>query len=46
MTSDEYAAYETVIATTFSAVVSEAPTGPGRRPLLPERRPAPGLTRL
>jgi IS1 family transposase len=44
MTSDEYAAYETVIATAFSEVVLEAPTGPGRRPLLPERRPAPGLT--
>jgi hypothetical protein len=44
MTSDEYAAYETVIATTFSEVVLETPTGPGRRPLLPARRPAPGLT--
>lgn len=44
MTSDEYAAYETVIATTFSEVVLERPTGPGRRPLLPEREPAPGLT--
>jgi hypothetical protein len=44
MTSDEYAAYETVIATTFSQVVLETPTGPGRRPLSPERRPAPGLT--
>jgi hypothetical protein len=44
MTSDEYAAYETVIATTFSEVVVGTPTGPGRRPLLPERRPDPGLT--
>jgi hypothetical protein len=44
MTSDEYAAYETVIAATFSEVVLETPTGPGRRPLLPEREPAPGLT--
>ena len=44
MTSDEYAAYETVIATTFSEVVPPAPAGPGRRPLLPERRPDPGLT--
>ena len=43
MTSDDYAAYETVIATTFSEVVPQAPTGPGRRPLLPERRPDPGL---
>jgi hypothetical protein len=44
MTSDEYAAYETVIATTFSEVVPQAPSGPGRRPLLPERRPDPKLT--
>jgi len=44
MTSDEYAAYETVIATTFSEVVLETPTGPGRRPVLPERRLTPGLT--
>jgi IS1 family transposase len=44
MTSDDYAAYETVIATTFSEVVPPAPAGPGRRPLLPERRPDPDLT--
>ena len=44
MTSDEYAAYETVIATTFSEVVPQAPAGPGRRPLWPERRPDPKLT--
>jgi IS1 family transposase len=44
MTSDEYPAYETVIATTFSEVVPPAPAGPGRRPLLPERRPDPDLT--
>src|SRR3954454_20495083 len=43
MTSDEYAVYEPVIATTFSEVVPQAPSGPGRRPLLPERRPDPGL---
>jgi hypothetical protein len=43
MTSDEYAAYETVIATTFSEVVPQASAGPGRRPLMPERRPAAGL---
>ena len=43
MTSDEYAVYETVIATTFSEVVDETPTGPCRRPILPEREPAPGL---
>jgi len=44
MTSDEYATYETAIAATFSEVVLETPTGPGRRPILPEREPAPGLT--
>jgi hypothetical protein len=44
MTSDEYAASETVIATTFSEVVHETPKGPGGRPILPERQPAPGLT--
>lgn len=44
MTSDEYATYETVIATTFSEVIPPAPAGPGRRPLWPKRRPDPGLT--
>src|SRR3954465_4264310 len=43
MTSDEYAVSEPVIATAFSEVVPQAPVGPGRRPLLPERRPDPGL---
>jgi hypothetical protein len=43
-TSDEYAPYEAVIATAFSAVVPSGPTGPGRRRLLPERRLDPGLT--
>ena len=43
-TSDEYAPYETVIATAFSEVVPSESTGPGRRPLLPERRLDPGLT--
>jgi IS1 family transposase len=46
MTSDEYAVYETVIATAFSQPV-EAPqetAGPGRRPLLPQRRLDPGVT--
>ena len=43
MTSDEYPVYETVIESTFSEVVPRASTGPGRRPLSPERRPAPGL---
>jgi hypothetical protein len=44
MTSDEYAAYETVIANTFSEVVDQTPPGPGRRPILAERQPAAGLT--
>jgi IS1 family transposase len=44
MTSDEYSAYETVIATTFSEIIPRRSTGSGRRPLMPERRPAPGLT--
>jgi IS1 family transposase len=44
MTSDDYPAYETVLATTFSEVVPQAAAGPGRRPLLPPRRTTPGLT--
>ena len=44
ITSDEYAPYETVIATTFGQVVPPAPAGSGRRRLLPQRRPDPGLT--
>ncbi|MBV8556504.1 MAG: hypothetical protein JO116_13160 [Planctomycetaceae bacterium] len=44
LTSDEYATYETAIARTFSEVIPPAPAGPGRRPLLPKRRPDPGLT--
>jgi hypothetical protein len=44
MTSDEYAVYETVIETTFSESVAQTPTGPGRRPLRPQRQLAPGLT--
>ncbi len=43
MTSDEYAAYETVIEATFSEAVPPAPAGPGRRRLLPERRLDPGV---
>jgi hypothetical protein len=43
-TSDEHAPYETVLATAFSEVVPSQPSGPGRRPLLPERRLDPGLT--
>ncbi len=43
MTSDEYSTYETVIATTFSEIVPQSPAEPGRRPLMPQRCPAPGL---
>ena len=42
--SDEYAPYQAVIATAFSEVVPSEPAGPGRRPLLPERRLDLGLT--
>jgi len=44
LTSDEYPAYETVIATMFSEVIPPTPAGSGRRPLSPERRPAPDVT--
>jgi len=43
-TSEEYAPYETVIATAFSAGVPSESTGPGRRPLLPQRHLDPGLS--
>jgi IS1 family transposase len=43
-TSDEYAVYETVITTAFSQPVMPEPAGPGRRPLLPERRLDPDVT--
>jgi IS1 family transposase len=45
-TSDEYPVYETVIKEVFSRpiVPPPGPAGPGRRPLLPERLPEPGLT--
>ena len=46
MTSDEYPVYETVIKEVFSqpTVAPQEPAGPGRRPLLPERRLEPGVT--
>jgi IS1 family transposase len=46
MTSDEYPVYETVIGTAFSQVVvaPQETAGPGRRPLLPQRRLDPGVT--
>ena len=45
-TSDEYAAYETVIEEVFSqpAVAPREPARPGRRPLLPERHLDPEVT--
>jgi hypothetical protein len=45
-TSDEYSVYETVIEEVFSqpVVAPREPAGPGRRPLLPERRLEPGVT--
>src|SRR5262249_39162105 len=43
MTSDEYPAYESVIAGAFSAAAAPEPAGPGPRRLLPERRPDPDL---
>lgn len=44
--SDEYAVYETVIPEVFSepVVAPVEPGRPGRRPLLPERRPDPRVT--
>jgi hypothetical protein len=44
-TSDEYPVYQTVIEEAFSRPVlaPQGPAGPGRRPLLPERRLDPGV---
>ena len=45
MTSDEYPVYETVIETAFSQPVApQEPAGPGRRPVMPQRHLAPGVT--
>jgi IS1 family transposase len=38
MTSDEYPAYASAIEAAFGVPVAESATGPGRRPVLPERR--------
>jgi IS1 family transposase len=45
MTGDEYPVYETVIGQAFSRPVvrPQEPSRPGRRPLLPERCPDPGV---
>lgn len=46
MTTDAYAVYEAVIAEAFSrpAVAPQERSRPGRRPILPERRPDPAVT--
>jgi IS1 family transposase len=44
MTSDEYPAYAAAIEAAFGEPVTPPTTGPGRRPILPERRLPEGLT--
>jgi IS1 family transposase len=44
MTSDEYPAYASAIEAAFGEPAAESPAGPGRRPILPERRLPEGLT--
>jgi hypothetical protein len=44
MTSDEHPAYASAIQAAFGVTVEDRPTGPGRRPILPERRLPEGLT--
>jgi IS1 family transposase len=44
MTSDEYPAYASAIETAFGVPAAGPPAGPGRRPILPERRLPEGLT--
>ena len=44
MTSDEYPAYASAIEAAFGEPVAEPPAGPGRRPILPERRLPDGVT--
>lgn len=44
VTSDEYAAYETVLALAYGEEVLGTLSGPGRRPILAESRPVAGLT--
>lgn len=43
MTSDEYPAYASAIEAAFGVPVAGPTTGPGRRPILPERRLPEGL---
>ena len=44
MTSDEYPAYASAIEAAFGVPVTRPATGPGRRPILPERRLPEDLT--
>ena len=44
LTSDEYPAYASAIEAAFGEPAAEPPAGPGRRPILPERRLSEGLT--
>ena len=44
MTSDEYPAYASAIEAAFGVPVAGPTTGPGRRPILPERRSPQDLT--
>jgi hypothetical protein len=44
MTSDEYPAYASAIEAAFGVPVTPPTTGPGRRPILPDRRLPEGLT--
>jgi hypothetical protein len=43
MTSDEYPAYASAIEAAFGMPLEDRPSGPGRRPVLPERRLPEGL---
>jgi IS1 family transposase len=44
LTSDEYPAYSSAIEAAYSVPVEDCPSGPGRRPILHERRLPGGLT--
>jgi IS1 family transposase len=44
LTSDEYPAYASAIEAAFGEPVAEPPHGPGRRPIVPERRVPEALT--
>lgn len=44
LTSDEYPAYASAIEAAFGVPVEQRPSGPGRRPIVPERRLPEGLS--